>query len=51
VCVRRYRSVIDVKVDTQGCGLDEDVVNLRFEVGVEANLEIIVTETEVVWVL
>ena len=26
-------SVIDVKVHSQGCGLDEDVANLRFEVG------------------
>ena len=28
-------SAIDVKVDTEGCGLGEDVANLRFELGVE----------------
>jgi hypothetical protein len=28
-------SVIDVKVDTQGCVFVEDVVELRFELGVE----------------
>ncbi len=50
MCVRRYRSVIDVKVDTQGCDFDEDVVSHRFEGGVESNLENSVTETKVVWV-
>ena len=33
--------VIDVKIDTKVCDLGEDVVNLRFELGVENN----VTET------
>jgi hypothetical protein len=28
---------IDVKVDTQGCGLGEDVSDLRFELGVESS--------------
>jgi hypothetical protein len=32
VCARSYRSVIDVKVDTQGCYLTEDVDDLRFVV-------------------
>ena len=27
-----YRKVIDVQVDISRCGLDEDVVNLRFEI-------------------
>ena len=27
----------DVKVDIQGCGLGEDVADLRFERGVESN--------------
>ena len=29
------RSDIDIKVDTKGCVLDEDVDNLRFDLGVE----------------
>jgi hypothetical protein len=29
----RVRSVIDVKVDAQGRGLGQDVVDLRFELG------------------
>ncbi len=32
MCARSYRSVIDVKVDTQGCYLTEDVDDLRFVV-------------------
>jgi hypothetical protein len=32
--VGNVREDIDVQVDTQSC-LDEDVVNLRFEVGVQ----------------
>jgi hypothetical protein len=35
VCVWRYRSVIDVQVDTYVCDLGENVDNLRFDVGVE----------------
>ena len=31
--------VIDVKVDTQGYVRDEDVPNLKFELGVESNTE------------
>ena len=31
----RDRGVIDVKVDTQGRGLGEDVADLRFEQGVK----------------
>ena len=31
VCEGRYKSVIDVKVDTQDCGLGEDVTDLRFD--------------------
>ena len=42
MCVRRYRIVIDVKVDTKGCVLDEEVVSLGFELGVENS----VVETE-----
>jgi hypothetical protein len=33
--VGNVREDIDVQVDTQSC-LDEDVVNLRFEVGVQS---------------
>ena len=29
--------VIDVEVDTEGSGRGEDVVNLKFEIGVESN--------------
>ena len=29
------RSAIDAKVDTQGCGLGENVADLRFELGVK----------------
>ena len=38
---------IDVKVDTQGCDLDEDVADLRFGVGVESST----AETEIVLVV
>ncbi len=38
---------IDVKVDTQGCDLDEDVADLRFEVGGESSA----AETELVLVV
>ena len=31
------RSVIDAKVDTQGCGLGENVADLRFELGVKSS--------------
>jgi len=31
VCAYNYKSYIDVKVDTYGGGLDEDVAKLRFE--------------------
>ncbi len=31
------RGVIDVKVDTQGCSLGEDVADLRFELGAESS--------------
>ncbi len=37
VCVTRYRSCIEVKVDAEGCDLVEDVVNLRVEVRVAYN--------------
>ena len=47
VCVWSYRSTIDVKVDTYGCGLGEDVANLRFELGVENSA----VETEQVLVI
>jgi hypothetical protein len=44
---RRGRYSVDVKVDTQGCGLGEDVADLRFELGekskvVEAELVLVV---------
>ena len=31
--------VIDVKVDTQECGLGENVADLRFELGVKSSAE------------
>jgi hypothetical protein len=31
VVSRNYRNIIEVKVDTYGFGLGEDVVNLRFD--------------------
>ncbi len=31
------RVAIDVKVDTQGCGLGEDIADLRFELGVTSS--------------
>ncbi len=37
VCSWRIRDVIDVKVDTQGGGLVEDVTDLRFDLGVKSN--------------
>ncbi len=37
-------SCVDVKVDTSGCDLGEDVANLRFELGVESSA----METELV---
>ena len=44
---KRHRSVINVKIDTQGCGLGEDVADLRFELGVESSA----VETELVVVM
>ncbi len=41
------RRVIDVKVHTYGCGLVEDVLDLRFELGVESSA----AETELVLVV
>ena len=35
MCACRDRGAIDVKVDTQGCGLGEDVADLRVELGVK----------------
>ncbi len=38
MCVREaIGAPIDVKLDTQGCGLGEDVVYLRFQLGVESS--------------
>ena len=45
-----HRSVIDVKVDTKGCGLGEDVADLRFELGVDS-VESSAAETELVLVV
>ena len=36
MCACRDRGAIDVEVDTQGCGLGEDVADLRFELGVKS---------------
>ncbi len=35
MCTYRDRDAVDVKVDAQCSGLGEDVVNLRFELGVK----------------
>ena len=37
MCARElYRGAIDVKVDTQGCGLGENAADLGFELGVKS---------------
>ncbi len=38
MCARSYWSAIDVTVATQGCGLGEEVDDLRFELGVKTAL-------------
>ena len=47
VCAREDIGAINIKVYTQGCGLGEDVANLRFELGVESSA----AETELVLVV
>ncbi len=46
----RYRSTMDVKVDTPGCVLGENVADLRFGVGVK-RLERSAVEAELVVVV